>query len=235
MVITRVGATRGLDPAPLSQVEPSDERTGRRQRCGVVGILALQGSFPLHQAALGRLDVETRLVTRPAHLEGLSGLILPGGESTVMSLLARRYDLFEPLQAFAREGKPVFGTCAGAILLGQGTGSPARLEAVPVQLERNAYGSQIDSFAAEVELRPFDAPFHAVFIRAPRITEVPTGPEVEILGEHDGDPIWLRVGNVLLSTFHPELTEDLRMHRYFVARFGDPDGRAQSKATTRRT
>lgn len=157
-------------------------------------------------------------MTRPDHLRGLSALILPGGESTTQSLLLRSYGLFEPLRALARDGFPLFGTCAGAILLGRGEGEPPRLEVAPVTLERNAYGRQVDSFTATLELTPLEHAFHGVFIRAPRIIELDSAvePRPEVLGVHDGDPILVRAGNVLLATFHPELTQDCGLHRYFL-------------------
>ncbi len=182
----------------------------------VVGILALQGSFHLHRKALERLGAPTRLVRRPEHLDGLSGLVIPGGESTVMSLLARKYDLFEALRDAVGSGLPALGTCAGAILLGQGDEPPC-LGVAPIRLERNAYGSQIESFAAELrlELFPDEEPFHGVFIRAPIIVDS-GDPEVQILGRHDGQAVLARAGAIVLATFHPELTDDLRLHRYFL-------------------
>ncbi len=194
-------------------------RAGGTPGLGPIGVLAIQGSFPLHLRALERLGVESREVRKPADLDGIAGLILPGGESTVMSLLAREYGLFEPLQALARGGLPCFGTCAGAILLGRGEGQPPRLEAAPVELLRNAYGSQVDSFTAELTLEPFDRPFHGVFIRAPRISRV--DPPARVLGSHGASPVLVQCGHLLLATFHPELTEDLRVHRHFVNSIGD--------------
>jgi len=215
---------------------------------GPVGVLAIQGSFALHERSLAALGVPSRLVRKPADLEGLSALVIPGGESTVMSLLLEKYDLFEAVQRLgcASSGLPMLGTCAGAILLGRGEGRPRRLELAPVQLERNAYGTQIDSFTAELELKPFARPFHGVFIRAPRIVRCgagtlgagvaqgasgasgalgPSGPAdaavapVEVLGRHEDDPVLVACGNLLLATFHPELTDDLRVHRFFIERF----------------
>lgn len=184
-----------------------------------IGVLAIQGSYPLHLRALGRLGVEGRPVRKPAGIEGLTGLIIPGGESTTMTLLAQEYELFEPLRRAGLEGLPMLGTCAGAIILGRGEGPPPRLELAPVELERNAYGRQLDSFTATLELEPeiFGEPFHGVFIRAPRIVGTQS-PEVKILGEHQGSPVLVQSGKLLLSTFHPELTEDLRLHRYFLER-----------------
>ncbi len=183
---------------------------------GVVGILALQGSFHLHRKALERLGVPTRLVRLPEHLDGLSGLVIPGGESTVMSLLARKYELFEGLRDAVRSGLPALGTCAGAILLGQGDGEPPRIGVAPIRLERNAYGSQIESFTAELRLPfPDEEPFHGIFIRAPVITESGDS-EVQILGRHEGRVVLAQAGAIVLATFHPELTDDLRLHRYFL-------------------
>lgn len=185
----------------------------------VIGVLAIQGSYPLHLRAVARLGVQGCPVRKPANLEGLSGLIIPGGESTTMTLLAREYQLFEPLRQAGVAGLPMFGTCAGAIMLGKGEGPPPRLELAPVVLERNAYGRQVDSFTATLGLEPeiFGEPFHGVFIRAPRIIHDPSS-AVQILGQHEGSPVLLQSGKLLLSTFHPELTEDLRIHRYFLER-----------------
>ena len=184
---------------------------------GIVGILALQGSFHLHRKALERLGAPTRLVRRPEHLDGLSGLVIPGGESTVMSLLARKYELFDGLRDAVRSGLPALGTCAGAILLGQGDGEPPCLGVAPIRLERNAYGSQIESFAADLQLGlfPDEEPFHGVFIRAPMIVES-GDPGVQILGRYEGKAVLAQAGAIVLATFHPELTDDLRLHRYFL-------------------
>jgi 5'-phosphate synthase pdxT subunit len=193
----------------------------------VIGVLAIQGSFLLHLRALERLGIQGRKVRKPADLEGLSALIIPGGESTVMSLLAREYGLFPPLRDLGRRGLPILGTCAGAILLGRGEGLPPRLEIAPVNLLRNAYGTQVDSFTADLRLELFPDPFHGIFIRAPRIEE-PAGEAAagtRVLGRHDGSPVLVESGNCLLATFHPELTEDLRLHRYFVERVAARPGR----------
>ena len=186
-----------------------------------VGVLGLQGSFPLHLEALASIGVTGRRVVKPEALEGIDGLILPGGESTVLSLLAEKYGLFAPLRQLAADGLPMFGTCAGAILLGQGA-PPPRLEVAPVHVRRNAYGSQLESFTASLHLELFDEPFHGVFIRAP-LLEVGRGrepgsgkPGTRVLGEHDGHPVLVQCGNLLLATFHPELTADHRLHQHFV-------------------
>lgn len=191
--------------------EPSDRRP--------VGVLALQGSFALHARCLERLGAASRLVRRAEDLDGVSALILPGGESTTQSLLARQDGLFDVLREKALRGLPMFGTCAGAILLGRGDGIPRRLEAAPVWLVRNAYGTQIDSFTASLRLEPFSEPFRGIFIRAPKIVRWEGG--AEVLGEWGGSPVLVAWERVLLATFHPELTEDLRVHEYFLRRFVD--------------
>lgn len=202
-----------------------------RQRTGepVIGVLALQGSFPLHIASLERCGARTRRVRKPADLEGLRGLVIPGGESTTMENLALRCGLFEALGEAGRSGLPIFGTCAGAILLGKGRERPGRLELVNVQVRRNAYGRQVDSFSDDLLLTPFDSPFHGVFIRAPIIEAPPGDSGCEILGEHDGNPVLLRSGQILLATFHPELTSDLRVHKLFLQICGVTDSRAESE------
>jgi len=182
----------------------------------VIGVLALQGSFPLHIASLERCGARTRRVRKPADLEGLSGLVIPGGESTTMENLALRCGLFEALGKAGRDGLPIFGTCAGAILLGKGTERPERLELVDVEVHRNAYGRQVDSFSDDLLLTPFDSPFHGVFIRAPIIKDPCESLDCEILGKHDGRPVLLRSGQILMATFHPELTRDLRIHKLFL-------------------
>ena len=187
----------------------------------VIGILALQGSFALHRRALEQLGVTTRLVRRGEELDGIEGLILPGGESTVFSKLSREFGLFDRLRAEAAAGLPLFGTCAGAIFLGSSDDDTPCLEAVPLDLARNAYGRQVDSFERELTLDLQDgskAPFLCIFIRAPRILLPKKNPDlrVEILGREGADAVLVRSQNILLSTFHPELTEDRRVHRYFI-------------------
>ncbi len=188
-------------------VEPSERL--------VIGVLALQGSYPLHSRAVERCGAIARRVRKPADLEELRGLILPGGESTAFAILAHKYGLFEPLRELGRGGLPMLGTCAGAILLGRGDEFPARLGLLAVDVERNAYGRQLDSFSADIDLEPFDSPFHAVFIRAPKF-RVLDDSEVETLGVCGDDPVLLRGGNILLTSFHPELTDDLRLHQMFL-------------------
>lgn len=182
-----------------------------------LGVLALQGSFDLHVRMLQRLGATTRTVVKPADLDGIDGLVLPGGESTVLARLAREYGLFEPLKAAGAAGLPLFGTCAGAIFLGSGGDLPPRLELTPIVFERNAYGRQLDSFTTALELTPFGTSFHGVFIRAPRC-RIPPGTKARVLGTHEGDPVLVESGNLLLATFHPELTDDPRVHQYFLER-----------------
>jgi len=186
-----------------------------------IGILALQGDFIEHQALLQRLGVEVRQVRLPHHLEGLDGLIIPGGESTTIGKLASDFGLIEPLRAFARE-RAVWGTCAGAIFLSKDAHRPQPLLGLmDITVQRNAFGRQVESFEVDLEipaLREVDAagrPFHAVFIRAPIIEQV--GPGVEILATlPDGRIVAARQGHWLATSFHPELTEDDRFHRYFL-------------------
>ena len=173
----------------------------------LVGVLALQGGFDAHVRVLRALGAEVREVRVPADLEGLDGLVMPGGESTTMTLGIEREGLAEPLRAFARE-RPVFGTCAGMIMLDR-----EHLGILDIRAERNAFGRQIRSFEADLEL--FGEPLHAVFIRAPWVAEA--GEDVEVLAEIDGHPVAVRQGNLMAVAFHPELTGDTRLHERFLA------------------
>jgi 5'-phosphate synthase pdxT subunit len=173
-----------------------------------IGVLAVQGNFREHLRALARLGVEGIAVRKPGELEGLDGLIIPGGESTAIGRLIQIYGLEEAIRRFDR---PVFGTCAGMILLARG----GPLEQLDIAVERNAYGRQVASFEADVELEDEVVPLRGVFIRAPRVRE--TGPDVEVLAEHEGEPVLLREGRVLVASFHPELTDDTRVHERFLA------------------
>jgi 5'-phosphate synthase pdxT subunit len=194
----------------------SGDGTDRSRQTGVVGLLALQGSFLLHRRSLERLGVATREVRKVDDLRDIAALIIPGGESTTMENLAKRFGLFDAIRELGRDGLPIFGTCAGAILLGHGDERPERLQIVDVDVQRNAYGTQIDSFNAELDLAPLERPFHGVFIRAPKLEARPGASDVEVLGANDGSPVLIRAGNCLLATFHPELTDDTRVHRYFL-------------------
>jgi 5'-phosphate synthase pdxT subunit len=179
-----------------------------------VGILAIQGDVEAHARALARLGVEAVPVLHEADLEGLDALILPGGESTTIAKGIERQKLWDPLRAFARSGRTVFGTCAGAILLAkQVERSPVpTLGLLDVVAVRNAYGTQVDSFATEVDADATSglAGLRCVFIRAPQLR--PTSPSVEVLARVDGRPVLVREGNLLAATFHPELTDDPRVH-----------------------
>ena len=180
-----------------------------------VGVLSLQGDFACHRASLESLGVEVQRVTLPRDLEGLEAIVLPGGESTTMLRLLAATGLRAPLAAFVRE-KPVLGTCAGVILLGSGAaGLPVLpLGVLDATVERNAYGRQIDSFHAELEAPVVGGAFHGVFIRAPRIRRVGDG--VEVVARRGREPVGLRAGRVVGLCFHPELTSDLRFHRWFL-------------------
>ena len=179
-----------------------------------VGILAIQGDVEAHARALARLGAEAVPVLHEAELAGLDALILPGGESTTISKGMDRQKLWQPVRAFAASGRPVFGTCAGAILLAkQVERSPVpTLGLLDVVAVRNAYGTQVDSFAAPVDAdaAPALAGLRCVFIRAPQLRPVHSG--VEVLARVDGRPVLVREGNVFAATFHPELTDDPRVH-----------------------
>jgi 5'-phosphate synthase pdxT subunit len=175
----------------------------------LVGVLALQGGFEAHAKSLARLAVDVREIRTPKDLDVIDALIIPGGESTTIGLGVEREGLAEPLVDFARSGRPVLGTCAGMIMLDR-----AHLGVLDIDVRRNAFGRQLASFEAELS---FDGvPLHAVFIRAPWVEEV--GDEVEVLAEVDGHPVAVRQGNVLAVAFHPELSDDLALHRWLVDR-----------------
>jgi pyridoxal 5'-phosphate synthase pdxT subunit len=171
-----------------------------------IGVLAVQGNFREHAAMLRRLGADVVEVRKPEQLEGLDGLIVPGGESTTFMRLMRLYGLDEAVRSF---GGPVFGTCAGMIVLDR-----RHLDLIDLEVDRNAYGRQVASFEADLRLTGEDAPLRGVFIRAPRVRD--HGPDVEVLAEHDGEPVLLRQGRLLVASFHPELTEDTRVHELFL-------------------
>jgi len=171
-----------------------------------IGVLAVQGNFREHTAMLRRLGVEAVEVRLPEELAGLDGLVIPGGESTAIARLMRLYGLEEALRRFVG---PVFGTCAGMILLDRD-----HLDLVDIEVDRNAYGRQVASFEADLELDGDPEPLRGVFIRAPRVRE--TGPGVEVLAELDGEPVLLRQGRFIVASFHPELTDDTRVHERFL-------------------
>jgi 5'-phosphate synthase pdxT subunit len=177
----------------------------------LVGVLALQGDFEAHAKILARLGAAAREVRVPADLQGLDALIIPGGESTVMTLGIEREGLADPLRELARSGTPVLGTCAGMIMLDR-----AHLGVLDIEARRNAFGRQLHSFEADLDVTGVDGgPLHAVFIRAPWVAE--TGPEVEVLAAVEGHPVAVRQGNVLAVSFHPELTGETRLHALLLA------------------
>jgi 5'-phosphate synthase pdxT subunit len=183
-----------------------------------IGVLALQGDFREHREAMERLRVSTSEVRLPRDLDGLDGLIIPGGESTTIVRLMRTSGLMDTLQQHAAQGFPMWGTCAGMILLAKRldeTGIPA-LQAMDMKVRRNAFGRQVDSFEADLTIPVLGAdPFHAIFIRAPIIEDV--GPTIEVLARlPNGTPVAAREGRLLATAFHPELTQDLRLQRFFV-------------------
>jgi 5'-phosphate synthase pdxT subunit len=171
-----------------------------------IGVLAVQGNFREHVAMLRRLGVDAVEVRKPEQLDGLDGLVIPGGESTTFMRLMRLYGLDEAVRRFSGA---ILGTCAGMIVLDRN-----HLGLVDVDVERNAWGRQVHSFEAELAVEGEDAPLRGVFIRAPWIENA--GPDVEILAEHDGHPVLARQGRVLVAAFHPELTDDTRVHARFL-------------------
>jgi 5'-phosphate synthase pdxT subunit len=182
-----------------------------------IGVLGVQGDVSEHAAALERAGARTVWVRRPQDLDAVDGLVLPGGESTTLRRLLDYEGLLEAVRRRGEEGMPMFGTCAGAILLATHVvGAPTpHLSLVPMTVSRNAYGRQRESFAADLEVAGLEgAPLHAVFIRAPVIEEV--GPEVEVLAREGGEIVLAESDRALVATFHPELTEDDRLHRRFV-------------------
>ncbi|WP_422752352.1 pyridoxal 5'-phosphate synthase glutaminase subunit PdxT [Micromonospora sp. WMMD708] len=190
----------------------------------VIGVLALQGDVREHLTALAGVGVHARPVRRPAELDAVDGLVLPGGESTTMSKLVDIFGLREPVDKRIAAGMPVYGSCAGMIMLAaevlDGRPDQRGFAGIGMTVRRNAFGRQVDSFEAPVRIAGVDGPaFHAVFIRAPWVERV--DPDVEVLGRVTGGPavdrvVAVRQGNLLATSFHPELTGDLRLHRYFA-------------------
>ncbi len=183
-----------------------------------IGVLALQGAFARQVMCFRALGAEPREVRTPADLDEVDALVLPGGESTTMSMLLESSGLFDPLAARLAEGLPTFGTCAGMILLGSeildGRPDQRCFGAVDIAVRRNAFGRQVDSFEADLELDLPGGPFRAIFIRAPFVER--TGPGVEVLATVDGHPVLCRQGPVTVAAFHPELSDDLRLHDRFL-------------------
>ncbi len=180
-----------------------------------IGVLAIQGDFDAHAAALRQAGAEPVLVRRPEHLASVEGLIIPGGESTTFLKFLERDGFLQALEAFV-QSKPTFGTCAGCILLAKEVRHPAQqsLGVLDIAVERNAYGRQIDSVIEMSQTKLDGGPLELVYIRAPRI--VRNGPEVKVLAERDGLPVLVEQGHILAATFHPELSFDRRVHQRFI-------------------
>jgi len=191
----------------------------------LIGVLAVQGDVVEHVRALQEIGANTRTVRRPSEVAGLDGLVVPGGESTVMDKLVRAFDLAEPLKEAIRDGLPVYGSCAGMIMLADrivdGRRDQRTLGGIDITVRRNAFGRQVDSFETELDIELIGPPpMRAVFIRAPWVED--WGPEVRVLAsvERDGQshPVVVRQGNLLATSFHPEVTGDRRIHAHFVER-----------------
>ncbi len=184
---------------------------------GPIGVLALQGDFAAHAAVLTRLSAQVLEVRHVSDLEALDGLVLPGGESTALLRLMRDEPWFEGLRRFHARGGAILATCAGLILIARRVCDPEQesLGLLDVEVRRNAWGRQVDSFEAGVTLQGEEAALSAVFIRAPRLAEV--GASVDVLGRLAGEPVLVEQGTILAATFHPELTTDARLHRRFLA------------------
>ena len=183
-----------------------------------IGVLALQGAFREHMLSVEALDANAVAVRLPHQLEDCDGLIIPGGESTAISKLMTTYGFYEPIAERHADGMAVWGTCAGAILIARtivdGIADQRGLELMDITVRRNAYGRQLDSFEADVDFVHIGEPYRGVFIRAPWIEDVGKG--VEVLAKHEGHIVAARQGNLMATTFHPELTGDPRIHRYFI-------------------
>jgi pyridoxal 5'-phosphate synthase pdxT subunit len=188
-----------------------------------IGVFALQGDVREHLRALTAIGVTAIGVRRPSELDTCDALVIPGGESTTMAKLARSFELFEPLRDRIKRGMPVFGTCAGMIMLADriedGTEDQETLGGLDITVRRNAFGRQVDSFEGDLAITGVDGPVHAVFIRAPWVEEV--GPDVQVLARVEDGPavgriVAVRQGPLLATSFHPEVGDDLRLHRLFV-------------------
>lgn len=179
------------------------------------GVLALQGDFREHAQALADAGATPVEVRTPGQLAEVECLVLPGGESTTIGKLARLYGLVDPIRERAARGMPIFGTCAGMIVLAERVrGSEPLLGLIDIGVERNAYGRQVESFEADLGVRGIDHAVRGVFIRAPRVTDVGEG--VEVLSEHEGTPVVLEQGNLLVASFHPELVGETALHEYLL-------------------
>ncbi|WP_026963048.1 pyridoxal 5'-phosphate synthase glutaminase subunit PdxT [Alicyclobacillus herbarius] len=182
-----------------------------------IGVLALQGAFREHERIFSSLGAETVLVKKVDHLDSLDGLVIPGGESTSIGRLLREYHLIEPIRELAGDGLPVLGTCAGMIVLAKRIhgGEEPHLALMDIEVDRNSFGRQRESFEAELDIPEIgDTPFPAVFIRAPHVVEVDEG--VSVLARYQDRIVAVREGNLVALSFHPELTDDTRLHQYFL-------------------
>ncbi len=182
-----------------------------------VGVLALQGAYQKHVKSLSRLGVESRLIRKPGELQACSALIIPGGESTTISLLMQEYGFYPAIKSFA-ENHPVLGVCAGLILMADEVDDKrvTPLKLIAFKARRNFYGRQVHSFTADVTLNFDHRPFHAQFIRAPGIEEL--SPEVEVLASHNDEVVMIGAGKHIALSFHPELNDDTRIHNYWLSR-----------------
>lgn len=180
-----------------------------------IGVLALQGAVAEHIRSIGKAGAEGVSVKRTEQLQEVQGLIIPGGESTTIGKLMRKYGFVDAIRQFSEQGKPIFGTCAGLIVLAERIeGEEAHLGLMNMTVARNAFGRQRESFETDLPVKGIDEPIRAVFIRAPLIKEV--GPNVDVLSTYNGEIVTARQGHLLASSYHPELTEDPRLHQYFA-------------------
>ncbi|WP_018759305.1 pyridoxal 5'-phosphate synthase glutaminase subunit PdxT [Paenibacillus terrigena] len=181
-----------------------------------VGVLALQGAVAEHIRSIEQAGATGVSVKRVEQLDELDGLIIPGGESTTIGKLMRKYDFIDAVRSFSEQGKPIFGTCAGLIVLAKRIEGQdgAHLELMDMTVARNAFGRQRESFETDLPVQGIDEPIRAVFIRAPLITQV--GPEVDVLSTFNGEIVTARQGHLLAASYHPELTDDVRLHEYFL-------------------
>ncbi|MDQ0209326.1 pyridoxal 5'-phosphate synthase glutaminase subunit PdxT [Alkalicoccobacillus murimartini] len=180
-----------------------------------IGVLAMQGAVREHVRSLQAEDTEIVIIKKVEQLQEIDGLVFPGGESTTMRRLINQYGFFEPLQSFGRSGKPIFGTCAGLILMAREiAGQDSHLGLMNIKVQRNAFGRQRESFETTLEVQGVAEDVRAVFIRAPLIEEV--GEQVEVLSTYNGEIVAARQGQYLTCSFHPELTDDFRLHQFFV-------------------
>jgi 5'-phosphate synthase pdxT subunit len=180
-----------------------------------IGVLDIQGDVIEHVKILKKLDVEVLRVKTLETLDKINGLIIPGGESTTMVRLLKHFNLWDPIIEKAKSGMPIYGTCAGMILVSKSVKNfnQTSMGLLDIEVVRNGYGRQVDSFETEIKLKPFETSFNCVFIRAPIIKKYD---KVEVLGEYNESPIWVRDENIMATSFHPELTNDTRVHEYFI-------------------